>query len=108
MRIVGHNQTILFWYNLLLLFLIVLCGLMIVRLVDQKRLLLIASEKLIVERDRLTHEWMHLQYEQSVLSKVERIEHLAFKNLKMCPTTPERMIYIDKKTLENIDHFSLP
>ena len=72
---------------------LVVCAVVLVKTQYEARHLFIELERSQTEARQLEVEWSQLQLDQSNLSKHERIQANAIKNLNMVPVTSDRTQY---------------
>ncbi|MCD6027158.1 MAG: ftsL [Solimicrobium sp.] len=77
-----------------MLFALITCALILVRTQYQARHLFIELERAQTEARQLEVAWSQLQLDQSILSKHERIQVNAMKELNMMPVTADRTQYL--------------
>ena len=77
---------------------LVVCAVVLVKTQYEARHLFIELERSQTEARQLEVEWSQLQLDQSNLSKHERIQANAIKNLNMVPVTSDRTQYLTVKS----------
>ena len=77
---------------------LVVCAVVLVKTHYEARHLFIVLERSQTEARQLEVEWSQLQLDQSNLSKHERIQANAIKNLNMVPVTSDRTQYLTVKS----------
>ncbi len=92
------NRTLL---NVLLLFVVVMCGLSVVTSQHKARKLFVDLQKAKEDAQRIEVEWGQLQLEQSTLATLARIEKIASQRLQMQLPKNEHVQYIRLNTDDN-------
>ncbi len=91
------NRTLL---NVLLLFVVVMCGLSVVTSQHKARKLYVNLQQEKDSAQKIEVEWGQLQLEQSTLATLARIEKIATQRLQMQLPKHEQVQYIRQTTQE--------